>query len=171
MFVLAQVLSFIAMIINIVAVQLKTKKQILLTTVVSNLFLIISYVLLGAYVGALNCSVVAIEIIINTILEDKGKRTPVLLIILYLMIFVLIGFTAFNSIIDFLSILGSTLFVLTFIQSKEKYVRLLILGNLILWIIYDFLVAAYFACISDLFVMFSTITAIYRYDIRKKVII
>lgn len=169
MFILAQILSFIAMVINMVAVQLKTKKQILLTIVVSNLLFVISYILLGAYVGALTCGIVAIEIIINTILEDKEKVTPKFLIIIYLIISIIIGITIFNSLIDLLPIIASILFILTLRQSKEKYVRLLILGNLTSWIIYDFFVKAYLAGISDLFVISSTITAIYRYDIKKEV--
>ena len=68
-----------------------------------------------------------------------------------------------------LPILASIFFVFTLIQSKEKYVRLLILGNLTSWIIYDFLVKAYLAGISDLFVISSTITAIIRYDVKKEV--
>ena len=169
MFILAQILSFIAMVINMVAVQLKTKKQILLTIVVSNLLFVISYILLGAYVGALTCGIVAIEIIINTILEDKGKVTPQFLIIIYLIISIILGITTFNSLIDLLPIIASILFILTLRQSKEKYVRLLILGNLTSWIIYDFFVKAYLAGISDLFVISSTITAIYRYDIKRDV--
>lgn len=169
MFILAQILSFVAMVINMVAVQLKTKKQILLTIVVSNLLFVISYILLGAYVGALTCGIVAIEIIINTILEDKGKITPKFLIIIYLIISIIIGITTFNSLIDLLPIIASILFILTLRQSKEKYVRLLILVNLTSWIIYDFFVKAYLAGISDLIVISSTITAIYRYDINKEV--
>ncbi len=152
-----------------VAVQLKTKKQILLTIVVSNLLFVISYILLGACIGALTCGIVAIEIIINTILEDKGKVTPKFLIIIYLIISIILGITTFNSLIDLLPITASILFILTLRQSKEKYVRLLILGNLTSWIIYDFFVKAYLAGISDLFVISSTITAIYRYDIKKEV--
>lgn len=169
MFILAQILSFIAMVINMVAVQLKTKKQILLTIVISNLLFVISYLLLEAYVGALTCGIVAIEIIINTILEDKGKKTPKYLIVLYLIVSVLIGILTFSSLVDLLPIIASILFIFTLVQSKEKYVRLLIFGNLTAWIIYDFFVKAYLAGISDLFVISSTITAIIRYDIKKEV--
>lgn len=125
--------------------------------------------MLGAYVGALTCGIVAIEIIINTILEDKGKITLKPLIILYLIISMLLGITTFSSFIDLLPIIASILFVFTLIQYKEKYVRLLILGNLTSWIIYDFFVGAYLAGISDLFVISSTIMAVIRYDIRKMV--
>ena len=168
MFILAQILSFIAMVINMVAVQLKTKKQILLTIVISNLLFVISYLLLGAYVGALICGIVAIEIIINTILEDKEKKTTKYLIVLYSIISILIGILTFNSLIDLLPIIAAILFIFTLIQSKEKYVRLLLLGNLTLWIIYDFFVKAYLAGISDLFVISSTIIAIIRYDMIQK---
>lgn len=168
MFILTQILSFIAMMINIIAVQLKTKKQILLTIVVANLLFIISYILLEAYMGALTCGIVAIEIIINTILEDKGKATPKIFIILYLVIFILLGVISFGSFIDTLPIIASILFTVTLIQTQEKYVRLLILGNLLSWIIYDFFVRAYLAVISDLFIISSTIIGIIRYEIKKE---
>lgn len=168
MFILTQILSFIAIIINMIAVQLKTKKQILLTIVVANILFIISYILLEAYMGALTCGVVAIEIIINTMLEEKGKTTPKVFIILYLVIFVLLGVITFESFIDVLPIIASILFTVTLIQTKEKYVRLLILGNLILWIIYDFFVRAYLTAISDLFIISSTIIGIIRYEIKKE---
>ena len=169
MFILSQILSFIALVINMVAVQLKTKKQILLTIVISNLLFVISYLLLGACVGALTCGIVAIEIIINTILEDKGKKTSIYLIVLYLVVSILIGVLTFSNLIDLLPIIASILFLFTLVQSKEKYVRLFILGNLTSWIIYDFFVKAYLDGISDLFIISSTIIAIIRYDIKKEV--
>lgn len=167
MFILAQVLSFIAMLINIVAVQLKTKKNILLTIVVSNIFFIISYILLEAYMGAIMCGIVAIEIIINTILESKNKSTPKILIIIYIIISIILGSITYTSILDLLPIIASIFFVFTLIQKKESNVRLLILGNLISWVIYDILVSAYISGISDFLTIISTVTAIVRYDILK----
>lgn len=169
MFILAQILSLIAMVINVVAVQLKTKKQILLAIVAANIFYVTSYILLGAYTGALTCIILIIVIIINTILEDKGKRTPKILIGAYSIIYITIGIITFKNLIDILPIIASILFIVTLIQEKEKYVRILILGNATSWIIYDFIVSAYLTSVSDLFVIVSTITAIYRYDIKKEV--
>ena len=169
MFVLAQIISLAGMLINIVAVQFKTKKQILLTIVVSNVLFVIGYILLKAYVGALTCGVTAIELIINTLLDEKGKKTPKLLIILYIIIFIVIGITSYNRFVDILPIIASLIFVLTLIQNKEKYVRLLILGNLVSWMTYDIFVGAYSAAASDIFVISSTLIAIYRYDIKKEV--
>ncbi len=169
MFLLAQILSLLAMLINIIAVQLKTKKQILLVIVLSNILFVISYILLGAYIGAITCTITAIEIIINTLLEDKGKKTPKILVGVYFAISIIIGITSFNRVIDVLPILASLLFIPTLIQSKEKHVRLLILGNLISWMTYDLFVGAYSAAASDIFVISSTLIAIYRYDIKKEV--
>lgn len=169
MFILAQILSLIAMVINVVAVQLKTKKQILLAIVAANIFYVTSYILLGAYTGALTCVILIIVIIINTILENKGKTTPKILIGIYSIIYIIIGIATFNGLMDLLPIIASILFILTLAQSKEKYVRLCILGNSTLWIIYDLFVNAYVVGVSDTFVLLSTITAIYRYDIKKEV--
>ena len=55
MFVLAQILSLIAIIVNIIAVELKHKKHILLTIDLANFLFVISYLLLNAYIGALIC--------------------------------------------------------------------------------------------------------------------
>ena len=167
MFLLAQVLGFIAMSTNIIAVQLKTKKQILFTIVVGNILFVISYFLLGAYAGALISGINAIEVIINTKLEEKGKPIPKALIGLYFVVAVTIGVFAFNSFMDLLPVLAAILFIFTLIQSKEKNIRLLLLGNNISWLIYDLLAKAYAAGVSDLFVITSTLIAIYRYDIRK----
>lgn len=167
MFILAQISSLISMIVNIVAVQLKTKRQMLLTIIVANLFFVISYVLLKAYVGALIYGIINIEIIINMFFENRGKLTPKWLISIYFFISIIVGFFTFNNIIDTLPIIAAIFFIITFRQTKEKYVRFLILENLISWIVYDFFVSAYLAVVSDLFIAFSTIVAIIRYDIRK----
>lgn len=169
MFILAQISSFISMIVNIIAVQLKTKKQMLLTIIVANLFFVISYLLLGAYAGALIYGILDIEIIINMLLENKGKRTPKSLIVVYIIISIIIGIFTFNNVIDILPIIAAIFFIFTFRCRKEKYVRFLILENLISWIVYDFFVSAYLAVISDVFIAVSTIIAIIRYDIRKEV--
>lgn len=167
MFILAQISSFISMVVNIVAVQLKTKKQMLLTIIVANLFFVINYLLLNAYAGALIYGILNIEIIINMLFENKGKLTPKWLISIYFFISIIIGFFTFNNIIDILPIIAAIFFIFTFRRTKEKYVRFLILENLISWIVYDFFVSAYLAVVSDLFIAFSTIIAIIRYDIRK----
>ncbi len=167
MFLLAQILGFFAMSTNIIAVQLKTKKQILFTIVVGNILFVISYFLLGAYAGALISGINAIEAIINTKLEEKGKPIPKVLIGLYFIIAITIGAITFNSFMDILPVLAAILFILTLIQPKEKNIRLLLLGNNISWLVYDFLAKAYAAGFSDLFVIASTVIALYRYDIRK----
>lgn len=168
MFILAQVSSLISMVINIVAVQLKTKKKMLLTIIIANLFFIISYLLLEAYAGALIYGILDIEIIINMFIENKGKKTPKLLIAIYLLISIVIGIFTVNNLIDVLPIIAAIFFIFTFRQTEEKYVRFLILENLISWVVYDFFVSAYLAVVSDLFIAFSTIVAIIRYDIRKR---
>lgn len=169
MFILAQISSFISMVVNMIAVQLKTKRQMLITIIIANLFFVINYLLLEAYAGALIYGILDIEIIINMLLENNGKRTPESLIVIYIIISIIIGVFTFNNIIDILPIIAAIFFIFTFRRTKEKYVRFLILENLISWIVYDFFVSAYLAVVSDMFIAFSTVIAIIRYDIRKEV--
>ena len=77
-----------------------------------------------------------------------------------------IGLLTYKYIVDLLPIIASILFIFTLNIKEEKYIRLLLLGNLISWVVYDYYVLAYLAEISDLFVIISTLIAIYRYDIK-----
>lgn len=168
MFILAQILSLLGMLSNIIALQLKTKKRILLTVVAGNLLFLMSYLLLKAYAGTIICFFNMIIIIINTLLEDKGKKTPKPLIFIYIVIACLIGYSSFNVIVDLLPILSSILLITSLIPSKEKIIRVLLVCNLTSWLIYDFCYLAYMACISDLFSISSGLIAIYRYDRKNK---
>ena len=68
MFVLAQILSLMGMLSNIVALQLKTKKQILITILIGNILFLISYILLEAYIGSIICGFNAMIFFINSLL-------------------------------------------------------------------------------------------------------
>lgn len=168
MFILAQIVSLIAIIVNIIAVQFKDKKHILLGVALTNFLFAICYLMLDAYVGTLICIFHTIIVIINSMLEDREKETPSFMILIYILIAIIIGASGYKSVTDLLPILASILFILTLNIGKEKYIRLLLLGNLISWVIYDYFVLAYVAGVSTLVVIGSTLISIYRYDIKNK---
>lgn len=167
MFIVAQILSLMGMLSNIVALQLKTKRQILITILIGNILFLISYILLEAYIGSIICGFNAMIVFINSLLEEKGKSTPKPIIVIYIIIAIAFGITFFDKVIDMLPIIASILLILSLMQNKEKNIRLLLLIGFILWLIYDFYFLAYMACISDLFTIISSFVAIYRYDMKQ----
>lgn len=164
---LAQIISFIGIISNIIGIQLKNKKDILISFIIANLSFGISFVLLKSYSGAAISFIAATQAIINFFIDKKGKTVSKYLITTYIIISTLVGLITYRTIIDIMPIICSVLFTLSIIQKKEKKVRIYTLTNITLWTIYDLIVGVYTAGISNIFLISSTIISIVRYDILK----
>jgi len=54
------------------------------------------------------------------------------------------------------------------LQEKESNIRKITLLNIILWVIYDIVIKAYTASISDILMTIFTLIGIYRFDFRKE---
>ncbi len=164
MFIVAQFFGILVIIANVLSMQMKNKKQIILMFILANLFSAINFILLQSYSGAVICFFAIIQTFINKIFENKQQQVPKIIIGIYIVISIILGVITFNNIIDILPIICSILYTLTIIQEKEKNIRRTSLVNIILWIIYDIVCQAYTATISDLLMTISTIIGMYRFD-------
>lgn len=167
MFITAQFFGILVIIANVLSMQMKKKKQIILMFILANLFSAINFVLLQSYSGAIICIFAIVQTFINKIFENKNKQVPRWLIIIYVVISIILGAITFKSYIDILPIICSILYSLTIIQDKEKNIRRISLVNIILWIIYDIVCQAYTAAISDSLMTISTLIGMYRFDYKK----
>ena len=164
MFIVAQFFGILVIIANVLSMQMKNKKQIILMFVLGNLFSAINFILLQSYSGAVICFFAIIQTFINKFFENKQQQVPKIIIGIYIVISIILGVITFNNIIDILPMICSVLYTLTIIQEKEKNIRRISLVNIILWIIYDIVCQAYTATISDLLMTISTIIGMYRFD-------
>lgn len=165
MFIAAQIVGAIGSIVNIISIQLKSKKNILMCFIIANLAFGVNFILLKSYTGAYICFIAAVQTYINSLYDKKNKLLPKWLMSLFILVSVGIGSLAYNGPIDLMPIACSILYVLTIVQKKEKNIRGLTFLNIILWIIFDIFVGAYTAVISDVVFIASTIIAIFRHDI------
>ena len=168
LFLIAQFFGILVIISNIIAMQLKEKKNIIFMFFLINIFSTINYLLLNSYSGALICFFAIIQLFVNNFFEKRGKQISKIIIFAYIIISIILGLLTYKGIIDIIPIICSILFTISIIQSKEKYIRILTLVNILCWIPYGVICRAYTAAISDLITMISTIIGIYRFDIRKK---
>lgn len=167
MFILAQVFGTLMLIVNVLAMQMKDKKNIIFMLLLANLFAVFNFIFLKGYSGAIICGFAIIQTLINNFYEKKGKKLPFPLLIIFIIISIVLGSLTFKNIIDILPIICSVLYSLIIVQSKEKIIRILSLINIILWLIYDFYFLAYVAAISDILVVVSTLIGMYRFDFKK----
>ncbi len=164
----AQILGLLGIITNAIGIQLKNKKNILIAFMLANLFFGLSFLLLKGYSGAVICLVATIQTFIKYLFDKKNIKFPLYLIIVYIVIAIICGLFTYRGLIDILPVLCSVLYTLAIIQHKESNLRIITLVNIILWTIYDFVVGAYTAGINDVVLTFSTMIAIFRYDILSK---
>lgn len=168
-FVLAQFFGILVIISNVLAMQMKRKKNILMFFIFANLFSAINFILLKSYSGTLICIFSIAQTIINYLYDKKEKEVPKILIGVYIVISIVCGIFTYNQIFDLLPIICSILYTVTILQQKESNIRKITLINITLWIIYDLLCKAYTAGISDFITSVSTVIAIYRYDYKSKI--
>lgn len=168
MFIVAQIFGILVIISNVLAMQMKKKRQIIFMFILANLFSTINFLLLGGYSGAIICFFAILQTVINNHFEKLQKQVPHILIGIYVILSIVLGAITFQTFIDTLPIICSILYTLTIIQNKEKNIRKLSLVNIILWICYDLVCMAYTAAISDTFMAISTLIGMYRFDFKKK---
>jgi len=167
-FILAQILALIACGLNVISMQCKTRKKILLFFLLANAVGATGLLLLGAYAGALIQFVFGIQTLINYIYALKGKPITWKLICFYLCLSVIASIITFKSLIDIIPLCSAILHTITIIQMQEKRIRLINLGSLVLWIPYYIIFMAYANLFTCLCIIVSNVISIIRYDVKNK---
>ena len=115
----------------------KNMKLILLLVFLANFFVAVSYVLTGAYNGAVSCGVGAVQAIINYFFERKNKALPVWLVAIYALAFTVVNLLAFARIADLIALVACLTFVMCIGQKSGKKYRIWTMINAGLWAAYD----------------------------------
>lgn len=166
-FYIAQFFGVLVLIANILAMQMKNKKQIIFLLILANLFSAISFLLLESYSGALICGFAIIQTLVNKIYERKESKVPRAIIGIYIFVSIILGGITYTNYIDILPIMCSILYTMILLQEKERNIRKFTLVNITLWVVYDIAIKAYIGSLSDILVVISTLVGIYRFDVLK----
>ena len=167
MFIVAQIFGILVIISNVLSMQMKQKRNMIIMFMLGNLFSALNFILLQSYSGAVICFFAIIQIFINYYFERKGQEVPKIFIGAYIIISIIIGLITLKSYIDILPIVSSILYTLSIVQKEEKNIRRILLVNSISWTIYEFMSMAYTAGISDALMAVSALIGMYRFDLKK----
>lgn len=153
--------GFIATIITLISTQLKNKKSLLISFVLSYLFFAMNFILVGAITGGITCLISALQ---TAIISNNKHIKEKALVLSSIIIF--IGIIAYQNLISILPIICNLLFIAIITNKKMKKIRELTLISRTLWCIYDFLTGAYLIFLSDFIAGIGIIFAIGKYDIQ-----
>ena len=97
MYIIAQILGFIAFLVSLYAYHRVNKKDILLCMVLSNVINLVHYLILGAYSGCIT-KTLAIFRDAFIVLKEKNKRlSSVLFLIIFILIYILVSIYTFTN--------------------------------------------------------------------------
>ncbi len=158
----------ISILINVITMQQKNKKNILIGLTFVNLTAIICYLLLKSYSAVIVDTIAMVQTYIKYKFDQQDKKMPIYIQFIFIAISIIGGIFTSHNLLDVIPIICLVLYTLSILQSKEKNIRLFTVANILGWMIYDFYAKAYVGILLSLFTLTSTIIAIIRYDIKKE---
>lgn len=174
--ILAQCLGLGAMACNVISLQQKEKKKLLLLQLlVSGLFMV-SFFLLGAYAAFLQNVVATVRNILfsREKFTEKQRKTWSLVFIglfllAYCLTFVLFGeaFNTKNAIINALPTIAMCIMSVAFGLKSVFKIRLLSIASAVLWLIYSIIFVSWGDIASESMSIVSSLVGIVRIDLKK----
>ena len=171
--IIANGIGLVAITLYVLGYLQKTRKNIILVSVISKVLYVLQYILLGAISGAILDIVGALSSILAERKNKIGfiKKHTVLFVVIMDSLMIAGGavlFFVFGDKYAIFSTLGVLLHTSAFWIDDEKKIRKLSFCGSPFWFIYNFMSKAYSCCIGDLLSMVSIVTSMIRYGDFKK---
>ena len=148
----------------------KKKWQMLLVNVAGNLFFILNLLLLGAHSGdwlgnatAMIVNLVSLaQVLISYWHVKKNTAVTTAENIIFLLLYVGLGFIGFNRALDFLPIVASVFNMLAVFQKDEQKTRYLVLCNASIFCTYYIIIGST-SLLAELMAVITTVIALIKY--------
>ena len=172
-YLIAQAFGIFATICCFIMPLFKKKWQMLLVNVGGNLFFILNLLLLGAHSGNILANSTAMIVNIVSLVQvlisyyHVQKNTPVTKVenIVFLALYVGLGFVGFNRALDLLPIVSSVFNMLAVFQKDEQKTRWLILFNASIFCLYYIIIGST-SLLAELLAAITAVIGLVKY--RKK---
>jgi len=173
MYYIAQAMGILATIFCFIMPLFKKKWQMLLINAAGNLFFILNLLLLGLHGGNIFANTTAMIVNLVSLVQvfisfwHVQKEKPVTMAenIVFLALYVGLGFIGFHRVLDLLPIIASVFNMLAAFQRNEQKTRYLVLCNASIFCTYYIIIGST-SLLAELLAVVTTVIALIRY--RKK---
>lgn len=170
LYIIAQVFGIFATLCCFAMPLFKKKWQMLLVNVAGNLFFILNLLLLGAHsgdwLGNATAMIVNLVSLVQVLISYRHvqKSTPVTKAenLVFLALYVGMGFIGFNRALDFLPIIASVFNMLAVFQKDEQKTRYLVLCNASIFCTYYIIIGST-SLLAELMAVITTVIALIKY--------
>ncbi|MGE5473872.1 MAG: YgjV family protein [Ignavibacteriales bacterium] len=168
MYIIGQVMGFIALLFTVISFQCKKRENILFYQIFCSIFYSLSLLFLGAITGALS---MMITIVRNFVFSQKGKKkwaSHNAWLFIFLFIVIITGIITYKNLYSILPIIGTCLGTLAFWMTKPSHIRYIAVVIPPIWMIYNIAFGSIGGVILESFYLLSVLTGIIRFDILKQ---
>lgn len=162
LFILAQICGIIALIVTVIAVQFKTKEQIVMCSILANLVVSIQFLLLNAITGAVISIINTIRCIIFYYYKKKDRKPSLIVLLIFEVIAVVSGIISWQNLWSIIPIIVTVVYTYGLWQDNVKVIRITTGVAGFGWAIYDIIVMAYVGAIQETSQLISAIIALVR---------
>ena len=159
-YVISQVFGICGFIASLIAFHRKDKRNILKTSIISNILDLIHYLLLGAYSGAITKVLAMLRNYFVILKEKYPKLSNVFYLIIFVILYVLASVITYNGLFSVLPLLAALIYILVLWNGDEQKVRMAAFFGYILWLIYNIFVFSIAGIISNAVSIISVLIAI-----------
>ncbi len=173
MLITSYIMSTIAIILISVAMFCKKRKTLLFVLVFANLFYLLSFLFVKAYVGAGSIGITTITMLIFYLYESKSKRSPWFVLLIMLAVEIILNAIFVINIYDIIVIVGTSVYFIGAWQTNQSLLRMSSLVMSSTYVIYNIVFAAYINLILEGILIISTIIPLILYwklDFNKKIV-
>lgn len=166
--IIGQGLGILATVMTILLFQLKTKKQMLLVNIISNLAVATNVLFINNEFnsGVIICLVAIVQLLVSHIHDKKGTEVTLKEKIIFLVLYIAGGLVGFTGPKEILPIIAAVFYMVAMFQKNPQRIRYILLGNMSAWIIY-FLFPFSTSIFAQIAGIISSLIGIYRYRKQK----
>lgn len=163
MFIIAQILGLLGLIVIIISFQIQQKKRLLRLQMFSNLCFFGQYLCLGAISGCL----MSLTAFLRNFLFSRYKTVPKTLVAAFIGIMIILTAVSYQNPFSLLPCLATIVYTLGLSSKKLLFVRLADVAACLFYLVFNVQVSAYFGIVSNLLELSSSLIGIVRFDCKK----
>ena len=161
--IVSQIIGMFAVILWVLSIQNKEKKNILLFQIIANLLYSLQYFIIHAFSASLTDFFGIIKSLIFYNYTKNNKNIPIYMFFVICLIYIVLGTFTYNGLVSLIPIFISCLYTYGAYKKDEKYIRITVLIGAFFWIYYNVYVGAYVAILGNVLEIISSITSLIRF--------
>lgn len=167
-YIISQIFAILSIIFDLIAAQRRKKVDLLKMDTMAALCSSLHYAFLGAWSGLVSKIITTIRNGLAAYQTAHKRKNNKLLLIIFVLLYIIMGIFAFNSIFSIIPILAPSIYTIIIYTSDVKKIRYAVVISNLLWLIYDIHLISIAGILAETIIIINGLIAIYRYRRKNK---